>query len=242
MFITVRLRDLIIWIAALAVVVTALAVPYPYSEALPVSVEDASVHTLVIDAGHGGEDGGASSAGGLLESAVNLAIAKRLNELAGFFGVPTVMTRDSQEIDYPPEAETIAQRKRYDQKSRVELIGTVGNAVLLSIHQNAYPDSCPFGCQALYAKTDGSRELAELTHEVLSSAVCPDNRRVAAPISDSIYLMRSVGCTAVLVECGFLSNENEAALLATDAYQKKLAAALLGSFILFENAADGMMT
>ena len=191
--------------------------------------------TLVIDAGHGGLDGGASAADGTLESAINLEIAQRLSLLAKLCGVPTIMTRTSETLDYPDENATIHAKKVWDQKTRVELINSTENAVLISIHQNKYPDARPNGTEVLYAKTEGSRELAELAHANLIECLNPENRRVAAPISDSIYLMKQVECTAILVECGFLSNPAEAAKLKTGEYQTGLAAVLIASYLQYTN-------
>ncbi len=193
----------------------------------------AFAETLVIDAGHGGEDGGASTEDGVRESLINIEIAQKLNAVAGLLGIETVMTRETEEISYPEEADTIAKKKVFDQKSRVSLINSVDDAVLISIHQNKYPDSRPSGAQALYGKTEGSLELGELTHQNLTTFLCPDNRRVAAPISDNIYLLKNVMCPSVLVECGFLSNAEEALLLQTKDYQIKLAIVLAASFIQF---------
>lgn len=193
----------------------------------------AFAETLVIDAGHGGADGGASTADGVCESTINLEIAQKLEAVAGLLGIDTVMTRETEEIAYPEEADTIAKKKVFDQKSRVSLINSVDEAVLISIHQNKYPDSRPNGAQALYGKPDGSMEFGELMHQNLTDCLCPDNRRVAAPISDDIYLMRSVECPSVLVECGFLSNPEEASKLQTKDYQIKLAVVLAASFIQF---------
>ena len=188
---------------------------------------------LIVDPGHGGLDGGASTASGVTESTINLEIAEKLAFLARFFGVETVMTRTAEELDYPDEAGTVRQKKAWDQKQRIALIGGTENAVLISIHQNKFPDARPRGTLALYAKTEGSKELGEITHAMLIENLNPENRRVAAPISESIYLMRSVNCPAVLVECGFLSNPEEAALLCDGGYQIKLAAVLLASYAAF---------
>ena len=201
---------------------------------VPVMTEAArSGPTLVIDAGHGGLDGGASAADGTLESALNLQIALRVEQLAKLFGVSTVMTRSSEALDYPDESATIHAKKVWDQKTRVALINSTENALLLSIHQNTYPDARPNGTEVLYAKTDGSKELAELTHANLINCLNPENRRVAAPISDAIYLMKSVDCTAILVECGFLSNPAETEKLKSGTYQTQLAAVLVGSFLQY---------
>lgn len=196
---------------------------------------------LCIDPGHGGEDGGAQTAEGVLESELNLDIAQRLDALAGLYGLQTVMTRDSEKIEYPEEANTIAKKKVADQHRRVELINSLSNAVLVSIHQNCFPDSRPSGCQVLYAETEGSEAFGKLAHERMCEFLCPDNRRVAAPVSGSIYLMQNVRCTAVLVECGFLSNRQEAGLLTTESYRTKISSVLLVSYLQFTAQTDGMI-
>lgn len=193
----------------------------------------ALAETLIIDAGHGGADGGASTDSGVCESGINLDIAQRLELIAGFMGADAVMTRTADEIAYPDEADTIAKKKAYDQKSRVALINSIENGVLISIHQNKYPDPRPSGPQALYGKAEGGRELGELVQLLLTECVCKDNRRVAAPISDDVYLMRNAACPAVLVECGFLSNADEAVKLQTEEYRLKLAVVLAAAFIQF---------
>ena len=192
-----------------------------------------SAHTLVIDPGHGGLDGGASAKDGTTESAVNLAIALRMEQLAKLFGVPAVMTRRTEELDYPDTAKTVRAKKVWDQKTRVETINATGGAVLISVHQNTYPDVRPRGTEVLYAKTEGSAALAELAHANLIACLNPENRRVAAPISDKIYLMKQVRCPAILVECGFLSNPAEAEKLKTGSYQTALAAVLFASYMQY---------
>lgn len=242
--ISIRLRELVALVLVLALIAAVFALPPYYAdepEQEPVSAGAAQGTVLIIDAGHGGEDGGAVTSDGVPESGINLGIAQKLEALCGLFGVDCVMTRDSQELDYPDTAKTTAQRKSADQKARAELINSQEDAVLVSIHQNFYPDSRPFGCQVLYGKAEGSRELAELTHGLMTTALCPTSRRVAAPISEDIYLMRSAKCTSILVECGFLSNAAEAALLQTEAYQLKISALLLASYLQYEASTDGMV-
>lgn len=242
MAISVRLRDVLPLLAALLLAVLCFALPPFYAEeAEPVSAQAEDTRVLIIDAGHGGEDGGATTAEGVPESGINLAIARRLEALAGLCGVESVMTRESQEIAYPEDAASTAQRKRSDQKARIDLINAQKNGVLISIHQNYFPDERPSGCQVLYGKPEGSRELGELAHKNLTEALCPQSRRVAAPISEDIYLMRAATCTSILVECGFLSNPGEAALLQTEGYQLKISALLLASYLQFEAGRDGMV-
>ena len=232
MFITIK-RTTILKSAALALLLAALAlltVRRMNYVALPAADFTASGPVLVIDAGHGGADGGAVGIDGTTESGINLDIALKMQALARFCGQETVMTRTSEDIQYPAEAQTIAAKKVADQRARVQLINSLPDAVLISVHQNKYPDPRPRGSQALYAATDGSRELGEAIHANLL-ALYPENRRVAAQISGDIYLTKNISCPAVLVECGFLSNPEDAALLDTDAYRLKLAVILIGSFL-----------
>lgn len=129
--------------------------------------------TVIVDAGHGGADGGAVSPSGLLESSVNLDIARRLELILAFFGTDVVMTRTEQTLIYSEKATTIRAKKVEDQKRRLTLINSTPNAVLISIHQNNFPDGGPFGAQVLYAPTDGSKAFAECMQQLLITALNP---------------------------------------------------------------------
>lgn len=190
-------------------------------------------YTMVIDAGHGGEDGGAVAANGTLESEINLDIALRLKALADFWGVSCVMTREESAIEYPAGAETLSQMKKADQNARLALIASTPGAVLVSIHQNYYPSEKPCGIQVFYGTVEGSQSLAEAMQGNLTAQLCPDNRRVAAPIDSGIYLMRKADCPAVLVECGFLSNPVERSKLEDPTYRGELAAVMLASYLQY---------
>ena len=183
---------------------------------------------VVIDAGHGGEDGGASSPGGVLESGLNLQFALRMHDLLQFAGVETVMLRETDTALYSDGCSGIAEKKVSDLKNRVLLTNQLPNAVLLSVHQNFFTESKYRGAQVFYAKTDGSRELAERLQDALRTNVDPDNHRQVKP-SQGVYLMEHVNGTAVLVECGFLSNAAETALLQDEGYQQRLSAAVCGA-------------
>ncbi len=194
---------------------------------------------LVIDAGHGGEDGGAVAADGTPESELNLAVALRLEALARFCGVETRMTRRTQELDYPPELMKTAQRKSWDQHRRAALVNATPGAVLLSVHQNKYPDPRPRGPTVLYAADEESRAFGEAAHANLTRALYPENRRVAAPARKDIYLLRAAECPAILAECGFLSNPEEAARLAEPDCQTRIALALLDAYFQCFSDAKG---
>ena len=188
---------------------------------------------LILDPGHGGMDGGAVTADGVRESALNLAIALKTRDLCFLLGTVPVLTRCSESLEYPDSAETVHEKKLWDQTQRIAAINAEENAVLLSIHQNTYPDPRPCGSEVLYARTAQSDRFAKTVHSNLVQQLCPENRRVAAPISDSIYLMRHINCPAVLVECGFLSNPTEARRLQDAEYQKMIAVVLTASCLQF---------
>ena len=188
---------------------------------------------LIIDPGHGGLDGGAVGADGTVEAEINLELSLRLYDLSRFFGVQTCLTRNSGEIDYPEDIGGTAKKKTWDQKNRVNYINSFDNAVLISIHQNKYPDPRPWGPQVLYGNGEASELFGKAVHDSINAQLSPENRRVAVKISDSIYLMRCVRCPAILVECGFVSNPGELEKLKSADYQKQFALTLAASYLQF---------
>lgn len=186
-------------------------------------------HTVVIDPGHGGEDGGAISVTGLHESQLNLEISLRLNDLLHFFGIRTRMIRQS-DVSVYTEGETVAQKKVSDIHQRVRLANETPNALLLSIHQNHFSQSQYRGAQVFYAA--GSDKWAELVQSSIATHLDTKNHRQCKAASD-IYLLEHVNCPAILVECGFLSNSAEELLLRDSSYQKKLAAAIAGGVLAY---------
>lgn len=194
----------------------------------PIRIEP---RTLVIDAGHGGEDSGAVSLSGALESHINLAIAKRLDGVLGLYGVRTVLLREENISLHSKEAHSLRQKKNSDLHNRVNLVNAQEDAVLLSIHQNSYPDKRYSGAQVFYAPTDGSREMAQIMQETLRMALNPENNRMEKMIPDTIYLLNHISCPGMLVECGFLTHPQEEQLLQSAGYQTKLAVALAGGYL-----------
>jgi len=188
-------------------------------------VEKGSV-IWVVDAGHGGEDGGAVSASGVTESELNLEIALRANDLLRFTGQRTVLTRADGDAIHT-EGDTIRARKASDIRNRVALVNGTENAVLVSIHQNSLPSSpVTHGAQAFWNRQEGGEILAAIVQDSLNQAINAGNEKQAKKIPDTIYLMKHVMAPAVLVECGFLSHAEETKLLQEPSYQIKLAAAI----------------
>lgn len=179
---------------------------------------------VVIDAGHGGVDGGATSCSGILESHYNLEIALRLNDLMHLLGIDTVMIR-TEDISVYTSGNSIAQKKISDLKERVRIINETENGIVMSIHQNYFLDNRYSGAQVFYAPTDGSSSLAKNLQSAFTTHLNPGGNRQAKK-ADGIYLMQNISVPGVLVECGFLSNVKEEGLLRTPAYQKKLCCVL----------------
>lgn len=177
-------------------------------------------YTVIIDAGHGGVDGGATSCTGKLESAFNLEIALRLNDLMHLLGIHTEMIRTT-DVSVYTQGETIAAQKVSDLKERVRMVNESENALLLSIHQNTFPDSKYGGAQVFYGPEGESAQLAEALQNAFRSTVNPGSNRRSKK-ADGVYLMEHIDTTGVLIECGFLSNAEEEAKLRSADYQKKL--------------------
>ncbi len=221
--------------AALAAVAVSLSFALEQFNGLAVPVVAPSmvqpVGGLILDAGHGGEDGGAVSAAGVPESRINLEIVLKINDILGLYGQAPLLLREEDRALYSEGAVTLREKKVSDLKNRVAMIQACQGATLLSIHQNSYPQKKYRGTQAFFAPTEGSQALAEHIQDAVRQALQPENSRQAKQIPDTVYLMNHVGCPAVLVECGFLTNPEEEALLRSEDYQKKLAAALASAWL-----------
>ena len=178
----------------------------------------------VIAAGHGGIDGGATSCTGFLESQLNLEIALRLDDMMHLLGHDTLMIRTTDKSVYT-SGNTIAAQKVSDLKQRVKTVNEQDNGILISIHQNTFPDGRYRGAQVFYAPDDDSREVAGKLQTALIHTLNPgSNRKIKK--ADGIYLMEHITRPGVLIECGFLSNVEEEAMLRSSAYQKKLCAVI----------------
>ena len=188
--------------------------------------------TVVIDPGHGGEDGGAVSPGGVQESHINLALSKRLRDLLCFAGIPTVMTREEDVTICDEGLGTIRARKTSDIRNRVAIVNGTENAVLLSIHQNSLPSSTvTHGAQVFWNQQEGAKELAEAIQTSLNGAINVGNEKHTKQIPPTVYLMNHVTVPAVLVECGFLTNQEETRRLQDETYQRALAVSIAAGYL-----------
>lgn len=191
------------------------------------SPRDAVQFTVIVDAGHGGEDGGAVAGDGTVESQLNLEIAKKVNELLIFAGEKTRMTRTADSSIHSNDAKTLHQKKVSDLNNRVALVNGTERAILVSIHQNSLPSSAAtHGAQVFWNTVAGGDRLAESVQERLNLTINPGNEKVTKKIPPTIYLTKNVKAPAIIVECGFLSNCEETARLQEPSYQRMLAVSI----------------
>ncbi len=190
--------------------------------------------TIVIDAGHGGEDGGAVGVNGLVEKDINLAIALALAADLKANNFDVILVRDGDYSVGDQSLSTVAERKRSDTKRRVSLVEETGDCLLVSIHQNQFSQSQYSGAQMFYSpNNEESAQLAECIRQSVVSSLQPENTRQNKEAGEEIYLLTHCQVPAVLVECGFLSNPQEADLLGQESYQNDMAAAIYNGIIDF---------
>ncbi|MFG6384281.1 MAG: N-acetylmuramoyl-L-alanine amidase [Lachnospiraceae bacterium] len=178
---------------------------------------------IVIDAGHGGDDPGKIGINNKKEKDINLKIAKELQTLLEKEHIKIVMTRPDDAGLYQQSSKN---QKVEDMRKRCEIITKAKPVFTVSIHQNSYPDESVTGPQVFYyGQSQEGKKLAETLQTALIEQLNPQNHR-AAKANESYYLLKKTPSPTVIVECGFLSNYEEAELLATEEYQKKVAEAV----------------
>lgn len=203
------------------------------------AVQDIAVSPiLILDPGHGGEDGGAVAQDGTIESHINLSIAKKAARIAELSGFEICMTREDDVSIHDSSAKTIREKKVSDLKNRTALCNSVDNGVLISFHQNSLPGSASVrGAQVFYNEKEGSRELAQAVQDLLNETLNGNHPKTIKSIGESSYLMSHVACPAVLIECAFLSNPEETMLIKSDEYQTKLAAVIISAAMCYLSGA-----
>lgn len=196
-----------------------------YNFASPIESETIKTdkNIIVIDPGHGGMDGGAVGNKGTLEKDINLKVSMFLKEIAEKNGKKVIMTRESDVSLDSSESKTVRVQKRSDLENRRKILNENKNAVFVSIHMNKFEQSNVHGAQVFYANNDQSRILAQNIQSSLIAGIDDGNKRIAKPAPDGLYIFKGCISTAVVVECGFLSNPEEEISLNSEDYQKKLA-------------------
>lgn len=204
------------------------------------SAQISDVKTVIIDAGHGGFDGGAVAPDGTVEKDINLKISNLISDMLKTAGYKVVLTREADVSTDDVETDTIAIRKKSDLKNRLKLMKDYPDAIFVSIHLNKFTTSAARGSQVFYnGKVSESKQLGECIQNSIVSLLQPENTRVNKQATSSTYLLYNATLPAVLVECGFLSNKAELELLKDENYQKKMAlCCFLGITDYFSNKGD----
>ncbi|MBR4296120.1 MAG: N-acetylmuramoyl-L-alanine amidase [Clostridia bacterium] len=186
--------------------------------------------TIIIDAGHGGEDGGTIGQNGVIEKDLNLDIAFKVRDMLCAAGMKTVMTRTEDILLYDRNEDFMGHKKSLDLKARLNIEKSIPNSVFVSIHMNAFPNSKYSGLQVWYSKNDaGSKALARLIQSNTETWLQKENSRKIKAADSSIFLLDRADDAAVLIECGFLSNSEECEKLSDENYRRQLA------FIIFSS-------
>lgn len=237
------LKKIIYYIPYLIIAVMSLA--------LFISADTANSHTaakvsenitapvIVLDAGHGGADGGAVAQDGTQEQYINLDITLKINNMLKLCGYSTVLTRKDDNSIHDPDAKTIGQQKVSDIHNRLKIIESQPNCIFVSIHQNYYTDGKYSGAQVFFSgNNDKSSELAQYIQSEIITMLQPDNTRKIKQSGSSIYLLYHATVPSVLVECGFLSNYDETEKLKNEDYRNQMALAVfsgIADYLISEN-------
>lgn len=211
-------------IISLLIFICTLTLRNPIS-AVKSTKQNANQPIVIIDAGHGGFDGGAVSDDGTVEKDINLSIALYLQEYLAIFNIKTIMIRETDCSVEDNGLNTIRQKKTSDLHNRMKIMEETDNAIFVSIHQNKFPDGKYNGTQVFYSpKTkEESQVLAQTIQDYIVNTLQKDNKRQIKECGTSVFLMYNAVKPAVLVECGFLSNYEETQRLKSSEYQKKIA-------------------
>jgi len=212
-----------------------VAAPFLYYPEEPIAAASSGLFSeekfIILDVGHGGEDGGAIGAGGIVEKDINLSITLKTAKFLRFFGYDVKLTRKTDIMTCDEGLDTQRERKISDIKNRLAMLNDSQCLCFISIHQNIFGGDAR-GAQVFYSKNEPeSKKLAETLQYGISSLLQPENKRVIKEATKDIYLLHHAENPAVLVECGFISNSKEAALLSEDGYQNKMAFAIAFSSV-----------
>ena len=222
------LKRINVFIAVLTIGVAVMAYVFWGNLAIPINASPEEKAFVIIDAGHGGEDGGAVGVSGTLEKGLNLAVALKIQELLEAESIPVIMTREEDVAFGDMSKKTIRARKTSDMKNRLKLVQEAGTRVYVGIHMNKYTEAKYRGAQVFYSGNNPeSKILAVKLQASMKRNIDDGNTREALKASKSVYLLKNITEPAVIVECGMLSNPEEEALLKTPEYQQKMAESIV---------------
>ncbi len=212
-------------LAAAVTVPTAFSLIGRSNEAVPaIAGYTQQKPVIILDAGHGGIDGGCSTADGVPEKGINLNILLTLRDMLEINGYEVKVTRDSDRSIHDKGIEGIANQKSSDMDNRLEIFNSEPDAICISIHQNQFTDPKYSGAQMFYSDSNNSNEqLAGILQKKFAEYLQPENTREIKLCGKELFLCYYSNNPTVMVECGFLSNPEEAELLKTEEYQRKVA-------------------
>lgn len=228
--------------AAIAVAASAAMIHFAVSNAdnslyANTAQTDVNSRIIVLDSGHGGMDGGCSTADGVPEKGINLNIMLSVRDMCRLYGFDTVCTRERDISIYDSGVTGIRNQKISDMENRLELFNKYPGAICLSIHQNTYTDPAYSGAQMFYSSTNEDSEyFASILQGLFARNLQPDNMRETKLCGKELYLCYYCENTAVMAECGFLSNPEEAARLKDKSYQQQVAYTLFNGINEFISA------
>lgn len=212
------------------------------SESMALRVQSGAVENkpvVVLDPGHGGMDGGAT-AGDIRESGINLSIAEKAKAMLTLMGYRVVMTRETDTLLAEEGDKTVRQQKRSDLENRLKIMAETPGAVGISIHQNHFSQSYVRGAQVFYGRAEGSLRLAELIQQNIAAYLQTDNQRKTKEADSALFILDNNRTNpAVMVECGFLSNPQDAENLQREQYQGMLAFLITAALMEYENSSVG---
>ncbi len=197
------------------------------SEAVPLP-------TVIIDAGHGGEDGGAIGENGALEKELNLYISQALRDMLVSSGYSVIMTRDEDKLLYDTSVDYHGRKKALDLAERVRIASQYENSVFISIHMNSFPQKQYHGLQVYYSKNSpSSKSLAENVQSLVREKIQPNNDRSIKQAGSNIFVLDRISSPAILIECGFLSNPEECRNMSNEKYRQRLSLAIFSGIVKY---------
>lgn len=222
---------------AILLVISILCVQRINSTPVPISAMaqySAKLPTIIIDAGHGGVDGGSSGIDGTVEKDINLSIALKLRDTLEFYGFETIMIREEDKSIHSEGANTIREKKVSDLHNRLNIINSTENCLFVSIHQNYFEQTQYSGTQVFYSPNNPeSKVMAETMQKTIVNMLQKDNSRQIKQADKTLYLLNKAEKPAIMIECGFMSNEKELALIKSEEYQQQLALSITNGIIKY---------
>lgn len=230
-----RKKWFLLWgLLALAALLLLIHTARQNRNAMTTSSYAAQSCVVILDAGHGGFDGGTTAADGTVEKDINLSVVKKLDALLHAAGVQTRLTRTDDQSIHDPQITSVRQQKISDIHNRLQIMEQTENAIFVSIHQNHFSASKYRGTQVFYSGNNAqSKALASAIQSSVIAILQPENHRTIKQSGTEIFLLYHAVRPAVMVECGFLSNPDETQLLKTDQYQKQLALSIYQGIVKF---------